>query len=132
MEAEYFRKRDCTANYENQTLGLESQLGYPVKKCQGPRSACAKGRARNCKSGCARLRALQRSDAQKKIGEIAQQDEADGDWKAEAKAHEQGPVNEVLDIGAHPAPQSGDGARGSPSLGFGNQVDALPFNVKGE
>ena len=77
-----------------------------------------------------RLRTLQRAQAEEEVGQVAEHDDDDDLDEGQPEGHQDGAVNEVLDLHARAGPHPEDVPRGGPALALGDEVDAVLFDVE--
>src|ERR1019366_1506807 len=102
----------------------------PVEEGDNARAARAKGRARGGEGGRAGLLTLQRRYAEQQEGQVAHHDDADRGPEAESETHEQCAVDEVFDVDRRSCPHGADVARGRPTFGLRDEVDAVRLNLE--
>ena len=73
---------------------------------------------------------LQRAEPEQEVGQVAQDDDDDHLGEREPERHEDGAVNEVLDLHAGAGPHAEDVPRRGPALAFGDEVDPVLFDLE--
>ena len=119
------------ADNEDEPLHFEADLGHPVEQGDRPGSVGSEGRAVDGEDGGACLRALQRAKPEQEIRQVAQHDHDDHLGERQPEGHEDGAVNEVLDLHAGPGPHAEDVLGRGPALALGDEVDPVLFDLEG-
>ena len=109
------REDERGADDEDQALDLEADLGEPVEEGDQPRAVRAVAGPVDGEHRGAGLRALQAAQPEQEVGEVADDDDAQGLGEGEPEGHEDGAVDEVLDLDARAGPHAADVPRGRPS-----------------
>jgi hypothetical protein len=121
-------EHQADADNQDQALHLESDLGYPVEERDRPRAVRSERRPVAAEDRRPRVRPLQRAQAKEEVGQIAQHDHDEHLGERETERHQDGAVNEVLDLHAHPGPHAEDVPWGGPPLTLGDEVDPMLFD----